>query len=173
MSKKVFLFVTLLFVLLAGTALAQFNVNINIGTPPPVAVSAPPTMAVIPGTYVYIATSVGNTDLMFYQDNWYRPHSGGWFVSVNYNGPWKQVSAPPPALTNLPPNYHNVPPDRERMPYSQVRDNWRAWERDRHWDRVAERGDGDRHHEKHKKKKHHDDDNDHHEGDRDKHHDRD
>ncbi len=178
MSKKIFLLVVLLSVLLAGTALAQFNVNINIGTPPPVAVSTPPTMAVIPGTYVYIATSVGNTDIMFYQDNWYRPHNGGWFVSVNYNGPWKQVSAPPAALTSLPPNYHNVPPDGERMPYSQVKNNWRTWEHDRHWDRVAERRGGDReredrHHEKHKKKKHHGDDNERHEGDRDRDSDRD
>jgi hypothetical protein len=182
MSKKAILVIVLLAASLAGTALAGVNVNINIGVPlPEVVVAAPPALAVIPGTYVYIATDV-NADLVFYQDNWYRPHGGGWFVSLSYNGPWKTVAAPPAALTRLPQNYHSVPPGYERMPYGQVRENWRAWERDRYWDRVADRNDDDRdhgnghHHKKHKKKKHHDDDDDdddYHDGGRGRHeHDR-
>ena len=145
MSKKAILVVVLLAASLAGTALAGVNMNINIGVPlPQVVVAAPPEMAVIPGTYVYIATDV-NADLMFYQNNWYRPHNGRWFVSLNYNGPWRTAAAPPVALRRLPQNYRdyrNVPPGRERMPYGQVRDNWRTWERDRHWDQARER---DRH----------------------------
>ncbi len=161
MSKKAFLVIVLLAASLAGTALAGVNVNVNLGVPlPQVVVAAPPAMAVIPGTYVYIATDV-NADLMFYQDNWYRPHNGGWFVSLSYNGPWRAVAAPPPALTRLPQNYHSLPPGHERMPYGQVRDNWRTWERDRRWDQAREQGreeHGNGHHKKHKKKKRHDDD---------------
>jgi hypothetical protein len=92
MSKKAFLIVVLLAAFLAGTAPAGVNVNVNIGVPlPQVVVAAPPEMAVIPGTYVYIATDV-NADLMFYRNNWYRPHGGGWYVSLNYNGPAAELS---------------------------------------------------------------------------------
>jgi len=50
----------------------------------------------------------------------------------------------------------------------RVKDNWRTWERDRHWDRTASREDASagrddhekKHHKKNKKKKHHDDDDD-------------
>ncbi len=154
---------------LAGTALAGVNVNINIGTPPPaVTLAAPPALAVVPGTYVYVAADA-NTNMVFYQDNWYRPNGNSWFVSVNYNGPWKAVSTLPPALVSLPQNYHVVQPGSERMPYGRVRDNWRAWERDRHWDHQAKREDRSddrgrdeqgKHHTKHKKKHHDDDDHD-------------
>ncbi len=166
MSKKAILVIVLLAASLAGTAaLAGVNVDVNIGVPlPRVVVAAPPELAVIPGTYVYIATDV-NADLMFYQNNWYRPHNGGWFVSLSYNGPWRAVAAPPAALTRLPRNYHSLPPGHERMPYGQVKNNWRSWERDRHWDQARARDREDRredhgngHHKKYKNKKHHDDD---------------
>ena len=41
------------------------DVNIRIGTPPPVVIESPPPMAVVPGTYVYIAPNVG-ADILFY-----------------------------------------------------------------------------------------------------------
>jgi len=171
MKKSVIAWYAALIVLLS-TALAgaAVNVNINIGMPlPEVRLSAPPALAVISGTYVYVATDV-NADLVFYQDNWYRPHSGKWYVSVNYNGPWKITATVPGPLVNLPQNYREVPPGHERMPYGHVKDNWRTWEKDRHWDRASaqegrsEGRDHDKHekkkHKKEKKKKKHDDDDD-------------
>jgi hypothetical protein len=152
---------------LAALAGAEVNVNINIGTPPPaVVLSAPPALAVVPGTYVYVAAELGgnaNTNLVFYQDNWYRPHGGGWYAAVSYNGPWKAVAQPPAAVLGLPQNYLSISAGQSHMPYVQVKDNWRTWERDRHWD--AKRGDDhdhghDKHHKK-EKKKHHDDGDDH------------
>ncbi len=179
MSKKMFLVVVLLVVSLVGTAVA--GLRIPVPPLPRIVVSAPPVLAVIPGTYVYLAPDV-NADLMFYQNNWYRPHNGGWYVSQGYNGPWRAVSAPPPALTRLPQNYRSLPPGHERMPYGQVKDNWRTWEHDRRWDhpnghredrradrreerredrREARREDRrEERREHHQQKRHHDDDHD-------------
>ncbi len=161
MSRRAILGVLLCITFLAGTASAGVNLNVNIGTPPAVVIAQPPALTVVPGTYVYVAPDV-NANLVFYQDNWYRQNGGGWFVSVSYNGPWQTVSAPPAALVHLPPNYRTVPAGNPRMPYAQVRDNWRGWERDRHWDaREDQGGEHDRgKHNKHKKKHHDDDDHD-------------
>ena len=163
MMKQCLMFVTVvLFAVLAGTAGAGVNVNINIGTPMPALVLAqPPALAVVPGTYVYVAPEV-SADLVFFQDNWYRPHGGQWYVSISYNGPWKVVAAPP-AIMSLPPNYRTLPSSHDHMPYGQVKDNWRTWERNRHWDHEARRDDhgedrGKEHHGKHNSKKHHDHD---------------
>ena len=172
-SRRAILGVVAGMTLLAGAASAGVNVNINIGTPPAVVLAEPPALAVVPGTYVYVATDV-NANIVFYQDSWYRQHGSGWFVSMSYNGPWKTVSAPPAAVVSLPQNYHVVQPGGERMPYGQVKQNWRTWERDRHWDHQAkrddrsdhrDRGDGEKHHKKHKEKHH---DNEDHGGDRGK-----
>ncbi len=176
MLKKSFL-AALLSTFLAGAASAAVNVNINIGTPlPELVLSQPPALAVVSGTYVYVAPEV-QASLVFYQDNWYRQHGGGWYASINYNGPWKAVSAPPAALVNLPANYRAVPPGHEHMPYGQVKDNWRTWERDRHWDRSAKRDEGGHHEKRDKhdkyKKKHHDDERGRDRDDRDGDHDRD
>src|SRR5512147_2093782 len=98
MSRRAILGVLLCVMFLAGTTAAEVNVNINIGTPmPQLVLAAPPALAVVPGTYVYVAPDV-NANLVFYQDNWYRPHGGSWYVSLSYNGPWKAVAAPPAAL---------------------------------------------------------------------------
>ncbi len=161
MSRTAILGMLVCMACLAGTASAGVNLNVNIGTPPPVVVAQPPDLAVIPGTYVYVAPDV-SANMVFYQDNWYRQHGSGWFVSLSYNGPWKAVSAPPAALVHLPQNYGTVPPGHQRMPYGQVKENWRAWERDRHWDRTAKRDDHhgrgrDKHDHKDKKKQHHED----------------
>ena len=114
---------------------AEVNVNIGVGLPGLV-IPAPPALIVIPGTYVYYPPDVG-VDIFFYHGYWYRPYQGRWFRSTEYNGPWGGVGIGrvPRVLRGLPPTYRHVPPGHERMPYGTVRKNWRAWERDRHWDR--------------------------------------
>ncbi len=124
-----------------GIGFAGVSVNLNINIPlAPVAVSQPPSMAVVPGTYVYFAPDVG-VDLLFYQGYWYRPHRGQWYVSAEYNGKWSHIAVGnvPPALRQLPPDYRHMPPGHQRIPYGQVKQNWRTWERDRHWDRHERR----------------------------------
>ncbi len=122
---------------------AEVNVEVGIGLPGLV-IPAPPALIVIPGTYVYYPPDVG-VDIFFYHGYWYRPYRGGWFISGEYNGPWRGIAVRrvPHVLRGLPPTYRRVPPGYERVPYGTVRKNWRAWERERHWDRN-ERGRGER-----------------------------
>jgi hypothetical protein len=110
------------------------DLNLSIGTPPPVVIQSPPPMAVIPGTYVYIAPNVG-ADILFYHGHWYRPHEGHWFSAPSYKGPWAHVvpARVPKPILNLPPGYHRLPPGHQRIPYEHVKGNWQKWEREKHW----------------------------------------
>jgi len=134
----------LAFILVApGAGNAEVNVDINIGLPGLV-ITAPPALIVIPGTYVYYPPEV-DVDIFFYHGYWYRPYRGGWYIANGYNGPWRTVGPQyvPRSLVRVPPTYRRIPPEHERMPYGMVRQNWRTWERDRHWDsHRGERGKG-------------------------------
>ncbi|HWR73487.1 MAG TPA: hypothetical protein VN604_09975 [Nitrospirota bacterium] len=105
---------------------------------PPLVLPAPPFLYVIPGTYVYFAADV---DIFFYQGFWYRPHLGGWYRANEYNGPWDVIvtNRVPLVLREVPQTYRRVPPGSGRLHYNDVRNNWRTWERERHWDRQDER----------------------------------
>ncbi len=121
---------------------AGVDVNISIEVPPPLALPAPPPLMVIPGTYAYFAPDV-DADIIFFEGYWYRPYRGGWYRSTVYNGRWAPVPPRrvPSVLMNLPSNWRRVPPGHERIPYGQVKKNWRQWEHEKHWDWQA------RHHE--------------------------
>lgn len=124
-----------------GIAEASVAVNIKIDAPPPITISAPPMMVVIPGTYVYTAVDV-DADIVFYQGVWYRPFRGTWYRSDEYNGRWAAVPAAhvPAAVVGLPPDWKSLPRGHERVPYGQVKQNWKTWERERHWERAERRG---------------------------------
>jgi hypothetical protein len=120
------------------------DINVSIGTPPPIVVKSPPPMAVIPGSYVYLAPDVG-VDILFYRGRWYRPHEGHWFGAPSYNGPWAHVPPPkvPRAILELPPGYRRLPAGYHRIPYENVKGNWQRWEREKHWHQDKEwRGGG-------------------------------
>lgn len=110
------------------------GIGINISPPPPVVLSAPPEVVYIPGSYVYYAPNAG-VDILFYHGFWYRPYGERWFRARDYNGPWAFIDSrrvPGPVL-NLPPDYRRLAV-RDRIPYGQLRSNWRHWEKERHWD---------------------------------------
>ncbi len=118
---------------------AGVNVDINISAPlPPLPVPAPPPLIPIPGSYAYIAPDV-DVDIIFYQGAWYRPHEGRWYRSAEYNGSWMPLRRErvPAALTSLPHDYRRS--DHEKIPYGQVKKNWRTWERERRWDKHEKR----------------------------------
>jgi hypothetical protein len=106
----------------------------QVGPPPVYQFPAPPSVAVIPGTYVYV---VPNTDILFYEGYWYRLYSGAWYWAPSYNGPWAYLPPPnvPSALLEVPPQYSYVPPDYPVIPYVELHRNWSRWEQERHWDR--------------------------------------
>jgi hypothetical protein len=120
---------------------AEVNVTVNVPLPPLV-IPAPPGLVVIPGTYVYYPPDVG-VDIFFYHGYWYRPHHGYWYRSRGYNGPWRTIAVNrvPRAVYGVPPGFRHGPM-YERVPYGQVKKNWRGWERDRHWDRGRHDGRG-------------------------------
>jgi hypothetical protein len=133
--------------LIAGptAGLAGTNVNININAPlPPLMVPAPPPLVPIPGTYAYFAPDV-DVEIVFYRGAWYRTHEGHWYRAAEYNGSWRPVphDRVPHVLINLPRGYRHMPPGQDRIPYGQVKKNWRTWERDRHWDKHEKRQHGE------------------------------
>jgi hypothetical protein len=120
------------------------GVNINIEIPlPPLFIPLPPPLVVIPGTYAYYPPEV-EADIFFYHGYWYRPYRDQWFLSADYNGPWKSTDRVPRVLRGLPPTYRHHPSAREHMPYGTVRSNWRTWEKERYWDQHDQ---GKGHHE--------------------------
>ncbi len=124
-----------------GMSLARVHVdigippiNVTIGTPPPLVISAPPEVEVIPGTYVYFAPGFG-VDLFFYDGLWYREFEGRWFSCASYDGPWAFIASPPAVLVSLPADFRVIAAAGPRIPYWQLRSNWRAWHRDNYWAR--------------------------------------
>jgi hypothetical protein len=118
------------------TSNAEVNVRVGIALPPLV-FPGPPPLVVIPGsTYVYYLPEVGE-DIFFYHGYWYRPYRGYWYRGAGYNGPWHGVAVErvPRAVVGIPPGFRRGPVAYEHVPYGDVRNHWRTWERERHWDR--------------------------------------
>lgn len=107
-----------------------------VPAPSPLTIPAPPPMYVIPRTYVYFAPEI-DVDIFFYQGYWYRPYREHWYRSGAYNGKWVYIAPNrvPPVLLNLPPDFRHVPPGHRHIPYGQVEKNWKAWEKEEHWER--------------------------------------
>jgi len=133
--------VLLMTILVPVAANAGVNVTVNVPLPPLV-IPAPPGLVVIPNTYVYYPPDVG-VDIFFYHGYWYRPYHGYWYRARGYNGPWGPIAIErvPRAVYGIPPGFRSGP-RYEHVPYGHVKKNWRAWERDRYWDRSRHEGRG-------------------------------
>jgi hypothetical protein len=83
--------------LLPTRVLAQVNVNVHIGEPPPVVVYNPPTMILMPEPQMYVAVGVPY-DIYFVSGRYYYLHGSHWFWGPGYGGPWTYV-----AVERLPP----------------------------------------------------------------------
>ncbi|TAN37901.1 MAG: hypothetical protein EPN25_14810 [Nitrospirae bacterium] len=111
------------------------GVRVGIGINLPVFTFAePPSLVVIPGTYVYAPVDA-DIDIVFYQGYWYRPYEGGWFRARSYNGPWRHIPRAPRVLIDLPPDYRHRYRDHSRIEYRDFNRHWRGWERNKHWER--------------------------------------
>lgn len=118
----------------------DIRIRTGIEAPPPMEFAKPPELVPIPGRYVYFVPDI-DLDLFFYQRHWFRPYKKHWFRSDNYAGPWEHVRQAPSPLIDLPQDYRTIPPGYYRIPYSELRNNWERWEREKYWDRrVEERG---------------------------------
>ena len=138
MKKLGYLVVGAALLILTGlSAQSDARVDVGIGINiPAYEFAAPPSLVVVPGTYVYFVPDV-DVDVLFYHGFWYRPYEGRWFRSRAYNGPWGFVGTArvPGALIELPPEYRHIPPGHRHIPYKEFNKNWRRWEKNKYWER--------------------------------------
>jgi hypothetical protein len=127
----------------ASQSEAEVNISVNL---PAIRFAAPPSVVVIPGTYVYMVPDI-DVDFLFFQGYWWRPHEGHWYRSKDYKGKWSYVapSRIPPGLRDLPGDYRNrVTAEHKRIPQGQVKKNWKKWEKEKYWDGHGEHDGGGR-----------------------------
>jgi hypothetical protein len=160
--------------LIPNTCFAGVHVNIGVNIPlPRLFFPAPPAVVLIPGTYAYAVPDV-DTDIVFYQGFWYRPHADRWFRAGSYNGPWKYIGHQhvPAAIVGLPPGYRHIAPGHQHIPYGHLKKNWHDWERHRYWDNNEYRHEEwERRHQERREQRHeerreqrHEERREHHEG---------
>ena len=104
---------------LPDSASAEFNVNINIGTPPVVVVE-PAAVVLIPRIGVYFVPD-GDADLFFYAGFWWSPRGDRWYRSQVCNGPWVVVEQRivPMNVIRVPRNYRVQYVKAKHVPYGQ------------------------------------------------------
>jgi len=143
--KKLF-FGTLLLALVIAVpipTMARIDVNVRIALPPPIVFAAPPTLIVLPETYVYVVPDI-DVDIFFYNGWWWRLWEGRWYRSRYYNSRWAYYQSVPAFYTGIPSSWRNDYRDHrwkghqwnyQRIPQQQVQQNWRGWEKNRHWEK--------------------------------------
>ena len=104
---------------LPDSASAEFNVNINIGTPPVVVVE-PAAVVLIPGIGVYFVPD-RDADLFFYAGFWWSPRGDRWYRSRDCNGSWVVVERRivPTQVVRVPRDYRARYKKAKHVPYGQ------------------------------------------------------
>ena len=92
-----------------ASAETQVNVNVNMGTPPPVIVQAPPTMVYLAEPGIYAAVGVPY-DIFFFSGRYYYLRGNDWFWAGGYGGPWTYVE------------YRTLPPGFQKYKVERLRD---------------------------------------------------
>jgi hypothetical protein len=99
-------------ILVTTTSATAQDVKINIGLGvPPIVLTAPPQLMVVPGTPVYYAPDV-QANLFVYKGRYYTVAHGVWSMAPAYNGPWAviQIGKVPPPVLAVPVEYYKIPP---------------------------------------------------------------
>ena len=94
--KKLFWGAMLLALAVSGSIPAMAGVSINIGIPlpPPIVISGPPDVVLLPHTGVYVAPDLA-VDLFFFDGWWWRSWEGRWYRSQHYRTGWAHYNAVP------------------------------------------------------------------------------
>jgi hypothetical protein len=97
-------------VITTSATAADVKINIGLGVPPMV-LTAPPPLVVVPGTPVYYAPDV-SANLFFYQGRYYTVANGVWSRAPAYGGPWAviQIGQVPAPVVAVPVEYYKIPP---------------------------------------------------------------
>jgi len=103
----------------SGPARAEVSLIINLG-PPPIVVSAPPAVVMIPGSQVHFVPDP-NIDVFFYGGYWWSPRGQQWYRAKAYNGPWGMIEQRrvPPAVVYMPRDYRTRYERERPVPYGQ------------------------------------------------------
>jgi hypothetical protein len=143
--KKI-IYAVILLVLAAcypGPSVAAVNVRVTIPMPPLIVFPAPPSVIVIPETYVYFVPDI-EEEIFFFDGWWWRPWQGRWYRSRQYSSGWIYYNKVPSFYATLHPGWRNDYRDRhwkghpwnfQPIPYHQLQQNWGSWKRDRHWEK--------------------------------------
>jgi hypothetical protein len=99
--------------MLVTTTLAtaqDVKIDIGIGVPP-IVLTAPTQLVVVPGTPVYYAPDV-SANLFFYKGRYYTVANGVWSMAPAYGGPWAviQIGQVPAPVVAVPVEYYKIPP---------------------------------------------------------------
>ena len=124
--KKLFLGAMLLALAISFPipTMAQVSIRVGVPLPPPIAVSAPPSVVLLPNTGVYAAPDLA-ADLFFYGGWWWRPWEGRWYRSRDYRAGWGYYEGVPSFYGRVPPGW--------RHDFRERRWHGREW----HYDRVT------------------------------------
>jgi hypothetical protein len=144
--KKLF-FRTLLLILIFAVpspTMAEMGSNSGIPLPPPIEITAPPEVIVLPGTYVYVIPEL-NDDLFFNNGWWWRLWEGRWYRSRHYyDSDWIFYESVPPFFARIPLDwreeyrYHRWrghPWNYRRIKHEELQQNWEEWEKNNHWEK--------------------------------------
>jgi len=146
--KKFGVMLAMVLMILIVPCLAQARLILPIPLPPPIPFLAPPSMVVLPDTDVYVAPDC-DQDIYFYGGWWWRPWGGRWYRSLNYDSGWEFYYGVPGWYGGVYPhwrdNYRNHMWgghrwDYRRVPYGDVRTNWKSWQSSGYWRNQQNRG---------------------------------
>jgi len=130
-------------------AMAQVDISINIGLPPPVLFPEPPVVIVLPDTYYVYAVPDIEIDLFFWNGWWWRPWHGRWYRSRYYDRGWVYYQAVPRFYYDIDPGWrghyrghvwYGHPWYYERIDHYRLQRNWQGWQNSKHWERQQSWG---------------------------------
>ncbi len=145
MKKLVFGITLLGFVLILSLpTMAQVNISVNIGLPPPIVFHEPPVVVVLPDTYYVYAVPDIEIDLFFWNGWWWRPWHGRWYRSHYYDRGWVIYQGVPSFYFDVDPHWRAFYRDHdwrghrwyyERIDYGRLQRNWQNWRSTHHWEK--------------------------------------
>jgi len=104
----------IIFVSAASATASDIKIDIGLGIPPirpPIVLTTPPQLVVVPGTSVYYAPEMP-TNYFFYKGRYYTAVNNIWSMAPAYNGPWAviQIGRVPTPILSVPVEYYKIPP---------------------------------------------------------------